>query len=90
MDVILQHKSVKLSHHAQEKPLVTAVSGALLVGVYGLWSLFALPGFRKVPICLKVQEVIYNILGAIYSFAHLRVQYLGNPVRWQQSALYHV
>ncbi|XP_026125060.1 protein N-lysine methyltransferase FAM173A isoform X2 [Carassius auratus] len=54
VEVILQHKSCKLSNHAQEKPLVTAASGALLVGAYGLWSLFALPGFRKVPICLKV------------------------------------
>lgn len=90
MEVILQHKSCKLSHHTQEKPLVTAASVALLVGAYGLWSLFALPGFRKVPICLKVLEVIYNILAAIYSFAQLFVQYPGDPFRWQQSALYHV
>lgn len=37
------------------------------MGVYGLWTLFALPGFRKVPTCLKVLQVIYHILAAIYS-----------------------
>ncbi|NP_001107079.1 uncharacterized protein LOC567059 [Danio rerio] len=54
VEVILQHKSCELSRHTEEKPLVTAASGAFLAGVYGLWTLFALPGFRKVPICLKV------------------------------------
>uniref|UniRef100_A0A8C1NFZ9 Si:dkey-190g11.3 n=1 Tax=Cyprinus carpio TaxID=7962 RepID=A0A8C1NFZ9_CYPCA len=62
VEVILQHKSCKLSNHTQEKPLFTAASGALLVGVYGLWSLFALPGFRKVPVCLKVLENVMKLL----------------------------
>ncbi|XP_051524550.1 ATP synthase subunit C lysine N-methyltransferase-like [Myxocyprinus asiaticus] len=52
VEVILQDKSCKFSHHT--KPGVTAASGTLLVGCYGLWTLFALPGFRKVPRCLKV------------------------------------
>ncbi|KAG1952038.1 adenine nucleotide translocase lysine N-methyltransferase-like [Pimephales promelas] len=54
VEVMLLHKSCKLSQHTQEKSLFTAASGALLMGVYGLWTLFALPGFRKVPTSLKV------------------------------------
>ncbi|TRY88897.1 hypothetical protein DNTS_021989 [Danionella cerebrum] len=38
---------------AKEKSLVIAASGALLGGVYGLWTLFALPGL-KIPTHLKV------------------------------------
>lgn len=56
--MFLQEKNCKLSNPAQEKPVVTAASGALLVGFYGLWTLFALPGFRKVPVCLKVPRFI--------------------------------
>uniref|UniRef100_A0A3B4AGC8 Uncharacterized protein n=1 Tax=Periophthalmus magnuspinnatus TaxID=409849 RepID=A0A3B4AGC8_9GOBI len=36
-----------------EHPGVTACCGALLTGMYGLWSLFALPGLRRVPGKLK-------------------------------------
>ncbi|XP_066500176.1 adenine nucleotide translocase lysine N-methyltransferase isoform X2 [Hoplias malabaricus] len=54
IEVILQDKQSKCSHHTEEKPIFTAASGALLMGAYGLWSIFALPGFRKVPINLKV------------------------------------
>lgn len=35
-------------------PIVSACTGALLTGLYGLWSVFALPGFRKIPWSLKV------------------------------------
>ncbi|XP_056585841.1 ATP synthase subunit C lysine N-methyltransferase isoform X4 [Triplophysa dalaica] len=54
IEMFLQDENCKLSNPAQEKPVVTAASGALLMGFYGLWTLFALPGFRKVPVCLKV------------------------------------
>nr|XP_055024496.1 ATP synthase subunit C lysine N-methyltransferase isoform X1 [Misgurnus anguillicaudatus] len=54
VEVFIQDKSCKLYHHAHDKPVVTAASGALLMGFYGLWRVFALPGFLKVPICLKV------------------------------------
>ncbi|XP_069034174.1 ATP synthase subunit C lysine N-methyltransferase isoform X2 [Embiotoca jacksoni] len=37
-------------HH----PVVSACTGALLTGLYGVWSLFATPGFRKIPRSLKV------------------------------------
>ncbi|XP_061585312.1 ATP synthase subunit C lysine N-methyltransferase [Cololabis saira] len=33
---------------------VSACTGALLTGLYGVWSLFVVPGFRKVPWSLKV------------------------------------
>ncbi|XP_034026394.1 ATP synthase subunit C lysine N-methyltransferase isoform X2 [Thalassophryne amazonica] len=38
----------------KDHPVVTACTGALLTGLYGLWSLFVTPGFRKVPCSLKV------------------------------------
>ncbi|XP_036435324.1 LOW QUALITY PROTEIN: ATP synthase subunit C lysine N-methyltransferase [Colossoma macropomum] len=54
VEVILQDNRSKFSHHSPDKPILTAASGALLMSFYGLWSIFALPGFRKVPINLKV------------------------------------
>ncbi|XP_067270192.1 ATP synthase subunit C lysine N-methyltransferase isoform X2 [Pseudorasbora parva] len=53
VEVMLLHKSYT-QEHSQEKSLVPAASAAVLTGFYGLWTLFALPGFRKVPMCLKV------------------------------------
>ncbi|CAK6950572.1 ATP synthase subunit C lysine N-methyltransferase [Scomber scombrus] len=35
-------------------PLVSACTGALITGLYGVWSVFAMPGFRKIPVRLKV------------------------------------
>lgn len=51
VDVILQDRTM---HHAHEKPVIMAASGAALVASYGLWTVFALPGLRKVPTNLKV------------------------------------
>lgn len=51
VDVILQDENL---HRAHEKPVVMAASGAMLIASYGLWTVFALPGFRKVPTNLKV------------------------------------
>uniref|UniRef100_A0A3Q2CU87 Si:dkey-190g11.3 n=1 Tax=Cyprinodon variegatus TaxID=28743 RepID=A0A3Q2CU87_CYPVA len=35
-------------------PIVSACTGALLTGLYGLWSVFTMPGFHKIPWSLKV------------------------------------
>ncbi|XP_014884690.1 protein FAM173A isoform X1 [Poecilia latipinna] len=35
-------------------PIVSACTGAMLTGLYGLWSVFTMPGFRKIPRHLKV------------------------------------
>ncbi|XP_072243859.1 ATP synthase subunit C lysine N-methyltransferase [Leuresthes tenuis] len=35
-------------------PIVSACTGALLTGLYGVWSLFSMPGFRKIQCSLKV------------------------------------
>lgn len=53
IEVILQDNSRALST-TTDHPLVTACTGAMITGIYGLWSMFALPGFRKVPWKLKV------------------------------------
>lgn len=60
VDIILQDKRF---HHAQEKPTVMAASGALLMASYGLWTVFALPGFRKVPTSLKVSKCQSKVVG---------------------------
>ncbi|XP_029365478.1 protein N-lysine methyltransferase FAM173B isoform X2 [Echeneis naucrates] len=37
-------------------PILSACTGALLAGLYGVWSLFAMPGCRKIPWRLKLLE----------------------------------
>lgn len=54
IDVILQDGRVRFHQQQLDKPVFTACAGALMLGVYRLWTVFALPGFRKVPIGLKV------------------------------------
>ncbi|KAK3566185.1 hypothetical protein QTP86_028424 [Hemibagrus guttatus] len=53
VDIILQDKKL---HQAHEKPIAMAASGAMLMVSYGLWTVFALPGFRKVPTSLKMSQ----------------------------------
>ncbi|CAJ1068982.1 adenine nucleotide translocase lysine N-methyltransferase isoform X2 [Xyrichtys novacula] len=53
IEVILQNHGKHLPT-TKAHPLVSACTGVVLTGLYGLWSLFALPGFRKVPLNLKV------------------------------------
>lgn len=42
---------------SRPSPILLACLGTLLTGLYGVWSLFALPGFRKIPLNLKVLEI---------------------------------
>lgn len=58
IDVILQDDGGVLSPH-RPHPVISACLGALFTGVYGVWSLFALPGFRTIPWKLKVLEMSY-------------------------------
>ncbi|XP_071750901.1 ATP synthase subunit C lysine N-methyltransferase [Centroberyx gerrardi] len=53
IEVILQDQG-KVFPHSRDHPVLTASTGALLTGLYGLWSLFAMPGFRRIPGSLKV------------------------------------
>ncbi|XP_062399324.1 adenine nucleotide translocase lysine N-methyltransferase isoform X4 [Sardina pilchardus] len=53
IDVILQDRRIR-NQQQLDNPVFTACTGALLLGAYRLWTLFALPGFRKVPRSLKV------------------------------------
>lgn len=56
IDVILQDHGGILSPH-RPHPVSSACLGVLFTGVYGVWSLFALPGFRTIPWKLKVLEM---------------------------------
>ncbi|XP_042344729.1 adenine nucleotide translocase lysine N-methyltransferase isoform X2 [Plectropomus leopardus] len=53
IEVILQDYG-KVRPTNKPHPVLSACLGTLLTGLYGLWSLFALPGFRKIPFNLKV------------------------------------
>ncbi|XP_061673741.1 adenine nucleotide translocase lysine N-methyltransferase isoform X2 [Syngnathoides biaculeatus] len=53
IDVILQDCDTLLPASGPH-PVLSACTGALFTGLYGLWSLFAMPAFRKVPLNLKV------------------------------------
>lgn len=60
VEVILQDHSGPLVN-SKSHPVVTACTGALFTGLYGLWSLFAVPGFRKVPWRLKCSLLATNV-----------------------------
>lgn len=53
IEVILQDYE-KGGPTSKPHPVLSACSGALVAGLYGLWTLFVMPGFRKVPWNLKV------------------------------------
>uniref|UniRef100_A0A4W5KVT4 Si:dkey-190g11.3 n=1 Tax=Hucho hucho TaxID=62062 RepID=A0A4W5KVT4_9TELE len=53
-EFILQDQGSRMVHSSKDNPILTVATGALLAGLYGMWTMFALPGFRKVPRRLKV------------------------------------
>ncbi|KAK9522873.1 hypothetical protein VZT92_019312 [Zoarces viviparus] len=53
IDVILQDYG-RVRPTSRAHPVLTACTAALLTGLYGVWRLFAVPGFRKIPWNLKV------------------------------------
>lgn len=53
-EFILQDQGSRIVHSSKDNPILTVATGALLAGLYGMWTMFALPGFRKVPRRLKV------------------------------------
>lgn len=71
IEVILQDQG-PLAPRRREHPWVTACTGVMLSGLYGLWSLFALPGLRRVPWKLKVpylpssQQQTVNVLKQLH------------------------
>lgn len=58
IEVILQDHGRFLSTK-RPHPVVSAGLGALLTGLYGVWSVFTMPGFRKIPRNLKVLEISF-------------------------------
>ncbi|XP_026198364.1 adenine nucleotide translocase lysine N-methyltransferase isoform X1 [Anabas testudineus] len=52
IEVIMQDRRVFTT--SRPHPVLSACTGALLTGLYGVWSLFVMPGFRKIPWSLKV------------------------------------
>ncbi|XP_070761156.1 adenine nucleotide translocase lysine N-methyltransferase [Enoplosus armatus] len=53
IEVILQDHS-RVPSTNRHHPVVSACLGALFTGLYGVWSLFVMPGFRKIPWNLRV------------------------------------
>lgn len=58
IEVILQD-SGRMLPTSRPHPVVSACTGALLTGLYGVWSLFVMPGFRRIPWKLKVLEISF-------------------------------
>ncbi|XP_036384921.1 adenine nucleotide translocase lysine N-methyltransferase-like [Megalops cyprinoides] len=54
IEVILQDRSSKFMHRCQDNRILTLSTWAVFTGFYGLWTMFMLPGFLKVPFRLKV------------------------------------
>lgn len=52
-----------LSH--EPNPRLNMLIGGTLTSVYGLWAMFVLPGFRKVPFKLKVLRSWYCTVGVV-------------------------
>ncbi|XP_064153097.1 adenine nucleotide translocase lysine N-methyltransferase [Anguilla rostrata] len=61
IEVILQDHSAKYLHRYPDNHALAAGSGALLAGCYGLWAMFVLPGFRRVPLRLKVPYLLLSV-----------------------------
>ncbi|XP_060786886.1 ATP synthase subunit C lysine N-methyltransferase isoform X2 [Neoarius graeffei] len=84
VDVILQDKML---HRTRERPIVMIASGAMLMASYGLWTVFALPGFRKVPTCLKVFAASslgfrctgFEINSVLIGYARAKARWMGIP-----------
>lgn len=53
IEMILQDR-VTVSSTSTAHPVVSAGLGGLVAGLYGVWSLFVMPGFRQIPWRLKV------------------------------------
>ncbi|XP_076585930.1 adenine nucleotide translocase lysine N-methyltransferase isoform X2 [Chaetodon auriga] len=53
IEVILQDHA-RVLPTSRPHPVLSACVGALLTGLYGVWSMFVMPGFRKIPFNLKV------------------------------------
>lgn len=58
IEVILQDHGRVLPTN-RPHPVLDACLGALLTGLYAVWSLFAMPGFHRIPLRLKVLEMSF-------------------------------
>ncbi|XP_029019199.1 ATP synthase subunit C lysine N-methyltransferase isoform X3 [Betta splendens] len=84
IEVILQDQVLPSS---RPHPVFSACTGALLAGLYGVWSLFVLPGFRKIPWKLKVfaassagfQCTGFEINSILVALARSRARWTGVP-----------
>ncbi|XP_061784871.1 ATP synthase subunit C lysine N-methyltransferase isoform X3 [Nerophis lumbriciformis] len=67
--------------------VLSACTGALLTGLYGVWSLFTMPGFRKVPSGLKVFAASsagfkctgFEINAILLAYARTKARWTGVP-----------
>ncbi|XP_075445647.1 adenine nucleotide translocase lysine N-methyltransferase-like isoform X1 [Ascaphus truei] len=57
IDMILYNKTTKLILSDETNSRLPWLASGLLASVYGMWAMFVLPGFRKVPWKLKVPFV---------------------------------
>ncbi|KAL4630164.1 protein FAM173B-like isoform X1 [Arapaima gigas] len=60
IETLLQDRDLDYLPPCKCNTVLTLGTGALLMASYGLWTMFALPGFGKVPIRLKVPYLPSN------------------------------
>ncbi|XP_018614908.1 protein N-lysine methyltransferase FAM173B isoform X2 [Scleropages formosus] len=62
IETMLQDRDLNLLPPYKDNGALAAGIGALLMTSYGLWTMFTLPGFGKVPIRLKVPYLPSNVI----------------------------
>ncbi|KAM9360113.1 ATP synthase subunit C lysine N-methyltransferase isoform 1-T1 [Symphorus nematophorus] len=60
IEVILQDHSRVLST-SKPHPGLSVCIGTAVTGLYGLWTMFVMPGFRKIPMSLKCSVLATNV-----------------------------
>ncbi|XP_026198365.1 ATP synthase subunit C lysine N-methyltransferase isoform X2 [Anabas testudineus] len=81
IEVIMQDRRVFTT--SRPHPVLSACTGALLTGLYGVWSLFVMPGFRKIPWSLKVfaaSSAGFQCTG--FEINSILLTYARNKARW--------
>ncbi|XP_061117580.1 ATP synthase subunit C lysine N-methyltransferase isoform X1 [Conger conger] len=87
IEVMLQDYSSGYLRRHRDNHVLAVCSSALLAGFYGLWTMFVLPGFRKVPARLKVLAASsrgfhctgFEINSILLAYSRARAHWRGVP-----------
>ncbi|XP_075445673.1 ATP synthase subunit C lysine N-methyltransferase-like isoform X3 [Ascaphus truei] len=84
IDMILYNKTTKLILSDETNSRLPWLASGLLASVYGMWAMFVLPGFRKVPWKLKVfAAVSMGLQSRGYELNPILVTYAKTQAWWR-------